>query len=567
MNLDEFTYKIIDSVNGKEYTCSNKDCKANFVTGKPKALSFSFDTDFSVPSGKCEVTYPKIMRKKARRILASADSYSFVIDGISLTARSEKGAKDQAKNGHIAVNAIRFFSTIWLAILGSPHTFWATNLFSWIQVFAFLRGPYLADAEQYISPHQKWFILAADFGDPFKTWNNWDNEDRICRAGTEYPFNKFGCSFTDTFGQNFIVMLGVLLFCLILSAVVLIRRARNNKNKVEPKGSESREKKADNPTWLDKVCVRLGYWYYLRWVQALQPSILFFSLLDFRTSYTQSRLAFGTFLSAMFFLYYLTCAVLTIILAVKVWRSPNRANEDSACLETLALKEGGMFRWLSFQYCDMKVPAYFFQMLNPTVDFLRTLIFAAFLVGIDNSQISLGMIFFVELIRFVFQQLHFTKKKNLYFSIMDVLVGVLMFLYLIVKLSTTTSGKLASSVQDAGKGIAGLIVLFWIVVMVDIIYSTVLAIIAIVRGQSSVQQAGFSKAPHQEHTTTMNNMTEFNDTNKLNMNSTYRLDVHERVEPNQHTGKKEMTVKAELGRDMETPGPLFEQRNAYRMEH
>lgn len=417
------------------------------------------------------------------------------------------------------------------------------------------------------TPHQNWFILAADFGDPFKYWNNWDTADTICRAGTEYPFSNYGCSFTDTFGQNFIVILVVLFVCLLLNSVVIIRNWRQaRQHRVEPRGAPQEEAvKTKALNWLDKASARLGYAYILRWLAAMQPSILFFSILDFRTTYTQSRLAFGTFLSSVFFIYYFTMATLTTILSVKVWRSPGRATQENQSMEELALKEGGIFKFMAFQYCDMKVPKYYWQLLYPAIDFLRTMVFSVFLVAVDNGQVSSGLIFLVELIRFTYQQLLFTKKLNLYFSIVDAITGVLMFLYLIIKLSTTTTGKEIASIQDAGKGISGLIILFWILTLVDIIYSTVLVVIALVRGPSTVQQSGFKMAHNQEVTTTMHHMTEFHDnTNKINMSSSYRMDPNER---NEESAQKPQLVKAVLGREHETPGDIHAQRNAYRLEH
>ena len=142
LNLDEFTYKIIDYLTFKQLECDASSCKASHIPSNPKALTFSFNTNFTVRAGKCVVSYPKVMRKTSKRILQGDDSkYSFSIEGISLSARADNCQVDQPRNGHIGLNAVRFFSTIWLSIFTSPHAFWATRIWSWIQVLAFLKGP------------------------------------------------------------------------------------------------------------------------------------------------------------------------------------------------------------------------------------------------------------------------------------------------------------------------------------------------------------------------------------------------------------------------------------------
>lgn len=492
--LENFRYLIEDVTSGKKYSCPR--CKANTIAGKPSSLSFTYDLDVEVLKGKCYVIFPLSSVATESRILQQSGNSGYItIDEIYVPNSASKTEDKQVFIFYTFVNAFRFLSTIWLSILATSHVFWSTYTFSWLQIWSYMRGPYMHFADRYLVGHSNWYLLVINFGDPFKNFNDWDGDSSNCKSSDEYPLEKLGCSFTQNFGQNFIVIMCVLAFCLLMSIYIFVRWLKN-KNQVQNKNQTKLVPQTKGTSCCDRLQYGLGHRYFLRWINALQPSIIFFSFLHFSTHKATPKMALGAIISTFFLAYYVITTALGLMLSRKLMAALKKfpSYPDNISLEILVRQQGNLIGGVSYYFSDLKRVTHIWQLQGYLIEFIATLLTAVFIVAVKDAQVSLGLIFGVQLLKWIFGLCLFKVKISRYYAVQDDLVGFLFLIYLILKLVSTTKDFSENNIHNIGTGVAVIVVIIWILCIIDICFSTVRGIIYCLPRNSKVKNSGFEQA-------------------------------------------------------------------------
>lgn len=477
----DFKYVITDQTSGQTFDCYYPKCSAKVDPDNSKALVFTFDPNLKVLKGSAVVLYPLnslvANRGSDKRRLQTADATtgvsasananstgSFQIDNLHLIGKSTRNSAKTAKNAYTAVNAIRFFSTLFLSVLNTAHAFWATNVFSWLQVWSLLRGSFLVYPERLLDGHSNWFLLVINFGEPWKDWADW-NTDKTCRVNTEYPLNKLGCSMTDTFGQNIIVIICVFAFCLVFGILYLLFVRSTTESQNAASNAQM--------TWGQRFTMGLGFNYFLRWLQAIQPSLIFFSITQWYSFKDTSRMGLGVFWSIFFFIYFFTVTVFSVLLALKVWAEirDNRNSIQDQTVEWTARRVGGFLSAYAFLYCDLKTVTGLWQLFYPVVEFLRAILVSVFIIAVDtNNKTSLGLVLLIELLRIIYHSALFKQKVSSIYGALDFVTGILLILYLILKNSVVNESNEKRAQEAVGSALGLFIGMIWGLCLFDMVY-------------------------------------------------------------------------------------------------
>lgn len=478
----KFKYTFVNEIDGTTFECPEDECTADLVQGNEKALTFSFRTTASMSKGHAVVSYVlndiKLPKTNTKRVLqttsttsttssASTTNQKFVINNVVL--KGDGKADRSARDAFITINAIRFFGTVILGVCNTAHAFWSTNLFSWMQLWALLKGPFLSYPDRFLTWHYKWYLLAINFGDPFKGWDDWSKGGITCKASQEYPLSRLGCSITDTFGQNLIVIVCILSFCFVMSLILY--------------WSGNIFKSDNAKRWITRLQSGLALSYFIRFMMAIMPSLVYFSILQFYTHKESPHMSFGV-IAALFFLgWYSLITLLTYFLSKKIWTALTKYNPKDLSLEYVAKRHGGLLSGLSFQFIDLHNVTAFWQLQYPVIEFFRVFLVSVFMIVLgEDAGTSLGFILVVEVLRFAFQCALFRKKTRLFYAIADVYQGTWFLLYILLKLGSTDGSMAENNRQEKlGLAMAVFICFEWAAVLIDICHDAFFGILGIVR--------------------------------------------------------------------------------------
>ena len=435
VNTDIFTYKIIEKIDGKIHDCPK--CKAFKDANHFRVLKFKFDSDVRIISGQAIVTYP--VSKTSTRILQdSLEVGKLVFDDIYLPGNdtTEKNNDRDTYRAEIAFDAIRILALLVFIYLMITQAFLPTYLFSWLQIWSVIGGPFLVYPDRFLKWHRDWHILVIDFGDPFSTFVDWNTVGGVCAAGKYYPLNQLGCSITQNFGQNFIVILFIMIFCLIVGGILaLMSRMTSLKSEANSPVPPQLKKKEK---------ARVGFSYgvitFMRFMQAFQPSLILFSIMQFYTHKASAKMSLGVFLSFMFLSYFVAMQAMTG-LAVKrliVHLKPSEDEEEAVMsVYDVAMNLDGWTKIFAFQFSDTRKGFRYVHLAAPAVEFIRILLVSVFAVTLEyNVKASLGLILTIELLRFGYQAALFKSKTRLFYYIVETIFSFLFVLFVILKIGS-----------------------------------------------------------------------------------------------------------------------------------
>jgi hypothetical protein len=354
-----------------------------------------------------------------------------------------------------------------LGFLNTVQAFWPTSLFSWLQVWSLFRGPFLAYLERFTMWHRKWYLLVINFGEPFADladFADWNIDGKVCISGTEYPFNRLGCSLTDTFGQNFIVILFILLFCLLVSAtltIVAIYRRRSNRNG------------ATQTLFGSEFSYKTSLIFFLRFMNAIQPSLCIWSVLQFDTYIKTPNMALGVVISFIFTVYSLTILFLTMILALRIWNHSKTLQNDTELDNCVSIsnKVGGLLSCLSFQFNTLKKPTAYYQLLNPVVEGIRVLLICVLVVAVNDPKVGLSFILIVEFLRLCYRAVLLKAISSWVYYVEELLFSLVFFMFVASTLGAVT--KVASQItlqNSVAVFMAALIIIVWIICLFNILW-------------------------------------------------------------------------------------------------
>jgi hypothetical protein len=475
LNTTSFNFTLIDDTDGQSYPCPK--CRAEISTTNPNSLQIIFDPSIPILKGRCIITYyaKELIQSTSRRSLQGSTVSSgaignFTVENVHLTGTG-RDADISSYNAYTAVNAFRFFATVGLSVLNTGHAFWSTHWFSWLQLWANLRGPFLVYPDRFLQWHSKWYILVINFGEPFRNWNDWNSNGISCAASTEYPLNKLGCSWTDTFGQNFIVILFVAAFCIIVSVIYLLTAKGIEENATGAKG------------WLRRITYGLGYNYFLRWIQALQPSIIFFSILQWYTHRNTPHQSLGVVLAALFFTYYFVVAIISTLLSFRIAKElkDNTERKLDENLEVVGKKIGGMFAGYAFQFIDLKTASGAWQLQGPLIEFLRVTLVSIFMVTVgERNKVSLGLVFMIEVLRYMYVLATFNTKISIFYALFDAATGFLFIGYLILKMSSAADVTEYNRQKNLGAIMALIVTIVWAICLFNMVFDLIRGILYMV---------------------------------------------------------------------------------------
>jgi hypothetical protein len=481
-NISTFKYQFVNDITGEVIDCPAGECTATYVVGREKALEFIFKTSFSMAKGYCIVTYSmndvQLATKIDTRMLqtenSTAGTGSIKIKNVVL--KGDGKADTSARDAFIAINAIRFFATIILGVCNTAHAFWSTNLFSWLQLWALLRGPFLAYPDRFLTWHYKWYLLAINFGDPFKKWDDWSENGIVCKASEEYPLSRMGCSISDTFGQNLIVIVCILSFCFVMSVILYL--------------SSKATRTTNGRRWISRLQSGLALTYFMRFMMAIMPSLIYFSILQFYTHKSTAHMAFGVVVSFSFLIFYSVMTALTYLLSKRIWDAIQKTDTTSLSMELVANRHGGLLSGLSFQFNDLKNITAFWQLQYPVVEFFRVFFVSIFMITLgEDAGTSLGFVLAFEVLRFGFQLALFAKKTSIYYAIADAFAGIWFVLYIILKLATTDGSMSEPNRQDKlGMAMAVFVCLQWGIMLVDIVYDAAVGLKRLFSAESAEEE-------------------------------------------------------------------------------
>ena len=478
MDLETFIYTLVDKITGEEMKCTL--CKSEKIPKNERLLKFSIDSYREILSAQLKVTYPvnKQLKKKSRILASEDDTQTLIIDDLYVSGRAglsagTGGAAKRAtdiKGSFIAFNSIRFFGFFFLGFLDTVQAFWPTSLFSWLQVWTLFRGPFLAYLERFTMWHRKWYLLVINFGEPFADFADWNLDGKVCIAGNEYPLNRVGCSLTDTFGQNFIVILFILLFCLLVSAafaIVAIYRRRSNKNEETPSlfGSQ--------------FSYKTGLIFFLRFMNAIQPSLCIWSVLQFDTHFKTPNMALGVVISFIFTVYSLTILFLTMILALRIWNHSKTLQNDTELDNCVSIsnKVGGWLSCLSFQFNTLKKPTAYYQLLNPVVEGIRVLLICVLVVAVKNPKVGLSFILIVEFLRLCYRAVLLKAISSWVYYVEELLFSLVFFMFVASSLGAVTKVATEITLQTSvALFMVSLIIIVWIICLFNILWDIVVKV-------------------------------------------------------------------------------------------
>jgi hypothetical protein len=482
-DITKFSYVIQDNVTGKLYTCPS--CSAEYVSEFSKALRFNVITDYEILAGTLQVTFP-LTSVKARqgRSMQSTSEYGYLkVDNLRLKGNAPVNNDKMAYNAFTGLNAIRFFASVILGTFNTAHAFWSTYQYSWLQLWSLLPGKFLSYPDRLLTWHYKWYLLVIDFGDPFKNWKDWNMNGAKCFAQTEYPISRLGCGFVDNFGQNFIIIFCVLAFAVLISSAFVIhwwcksRKAVNNGER--PQGrrffrSQTQMEKTVSNKYFAQIYLGLGIPYFFRFMDAIQPSLIYFSMLQYSTYLNSTNIKVSVFFAVCFFVYYMVTTCCSVLLAINIWKGLNENKEEEISdLGRFALKVGGWVRNFSFQFAGYKRVDAFWKLLIPVVEYIRVILICIFMVALRHyPKTALGLVLFIEALRLVFVGVMHKHRVSFLYALEDYAITTLFLFYLVVKLASNDSYSESTIQNNFGWVMALFIAIIWGIIALDVVVDT-----------------------------------------------------------------------------------------------
>ena len=482
-DFSTFSYALVDTLTKKIYTCPG--CSAQLVADFSKALRFIVVSEVELLSATLQCSYPlSSLKKKGSRGLQTTDQYGvFEVENIRVPGSTSTNNDKIAYQAFTTINAIRFFATIFLGIFNSAHAFWSTYQYSWMQLWALLPGKFVSYPDRFLNWHYKWYLLVIDFGDPFKSWKDWHLDGAKCFAQTEYPTSRLGCGFVDNFGQNFVIIFCILAFCLLISSVLVIdwwRRRRNLSGRAidspHPQGQRrffrsTTQIEQAMPKLLAQVYIGLGLPYFFRFMDAIQPSLIFFSMLQYSTYVSSTNIGVSVFFSVCFFVYYLATLVVAVLLARKVWiHLQEHEEEEVVDLGRVARKVGGWLRSFSFYFNGLKRVDAFWRLLYPVIEYFRILLICVFMIALRHrAKTALGLVLMIEAARLVFIVLLHRNRVSVLYAVQDYVITGFFLLYLVIKLASNDNYSETTIQQGFGWTMAFFLGIIWTFILLDVL--------------------------------------------------------------------------------------------------
>ena len=478
-DLKVFICTLINQITGEKHAC--KACSVSPAEGVAKALTFYIRSDVELLSATLQCSYPLSSVKSSSRLLQIIQEQNnevFIIENLSVKAEGSSDNDKMAHQAFTAINAIRFFATLILGFFSSHFAFWSTSVFSWMQLWALLPGRFLSYPDRFLTWHYKWYLLVIDFGDPFTNFRDWIVDGTKCVASESYPTSKLGCSFVDNFGQNFIIIACILAFCLIMTGLVMLF-----KRKQASKVANASDPQAHAPSLGVQMFLMngLGITYFFRFMDAIQPSLLFFCLLQFNTYFNSPNLGASVFFAVIFFAYYVAMATLATLLALRLWKSIKLEGSQKSVIQILQ----EMPTWLSliaFNFGGFKEVKHLWQLLLPLMEFFRALLVSIFLVTLKKDAMpALGLILAVEILRVTFVAFLHKVRVSWIYSVQDYAASGLFILYIILKLATNDSMSEEKAQTKVGWVLAFIWVAIWCLILVSIVVEMAMITLTVVR--------------------------------------------------------------------------------------
>ena len=490
-DVKAFTFTLRDTLSDSTFECPL--CSAELDAEFAKALVFRIRTDVELLSASLHSTFAVSTLKSSSRSLESTteEESVLIVENLRLPGNGSNN-DEMTHNAFIAFNAIRLLGMLVLGFFSSVHAFWPTIQFSWLQVWAVLPGRFLSYPDRFLNWHYKWYLLVIDFGDPFKTFRDWNLDGTKCVATERYPFSKLGCSFVDNFGQNFVIIFCVLAFCLIAMASNMFYQKQKNAQSMRAVSRSNTFQGPVRTTLKDHILQNngLGLTYFMKFMNSIQPSLMFFSLLQFNTYVNSPHMGVSVLFAVAFFIYYLASAGCCFLLSRKIWVFIKDRKSNLNSLEELAFAEGGILKSFSFQYSGYLIGTYYWQLLGPLVEFFRILLISILIIVLKKSpSAALGLVLAIEVMRTAYIAALHKLRPSLIYSVQDYVVSGLFLLYIILKLGANGSSDEAEVQLKIGWVMAAIYAAVWVSVVINIFLDGLMTKRALDKKSAELKQA------------------------------------------------------------------------------
>jgi hypothetical protein len=482
-NPNDLEYTVYDSLTQKMIICPPSQCRGYFTDNNPKAMKFELKPTSSVLRGRV-YAQRKLSSQAARlRLLATSattlkDPFanSVEIRDAQFSEVVSQGQKVTPFTGiYIAFATMRLVFSYFLGALGSPRTFFGTEIFSTLFYFSMIEAPLVGYAERFLADIAHWELLVIKFFNPFERWNEY------CYASTHYPKTQLTCNFLANYGQNLLTLILTLMICSVFYIYDVMKRPKQPPPTSDKDEEAAREAaataavKARTRTRCHMVAksipIELGYSFFFGLMEALKIPILILALQHIRSNFLDTLMIIGLIISIMFIAWYWFACACTSKLSNSIndalsRRGPPRPIIQLSPLKNILKIERMAFGFTRYNYLGILCPLSKWHLLGPFFSYLRAVLISTIIVFFpDNPNAAISFILGVEICTLLFKAITCERLLSIYHHWIEIITGVLIVAYLTFRLFTL-SNWVSEEARQKQLSIALLFVLYALLALI-----------------------------------------------------------------------------------------------------
>ena len=501
---EPFTFRILDILENKEYTCREIACQLKEV--QENSIILAFNSPVGIIKGELLIDSSPDFKVQFEDQSIWA-KYPIKVPDVSFLAKG--GATSTAGSALTSLNSARMPLSIFLAFAAPAAASYLDNLMNTLYLLKMMEGPSLTYPDAILEASLDLNLLPIPLDNPFYSWAS---GGPTCAPSQQFAKSKVECNFLSNEGVNLLVVAGLFVFTLAATVVAnyllkcLIRKVlaeskhlqtialedleKEKELKANPinEGSSKTKEKPQIKLFADvnqpregkdlksraaflvkKIGTVLGLQFFIIKLEGNQVEMTLVGFVAMKYSSGYEADVISAVLAVLFLVYYTSLAYFGFRNSRWIWNELDKLRLQGEHSKPLVGKINDHvdltktpFRLLTYHFEDMLVPSRSWQLLLPLANYCRTTalcMVVAFVIDLPPLQITLALLVEAALMLLEFKA-DLACNRAEYRA--DITLRGFTILYLIMK-GASTALTLSETARQKRLGVAMALVLAFLI--------------------------------------------------------------------------------------------------------